>query len=161
MYKPTHTGLKNIKATAMTRGAYNEYREWTLPANELGSDEGYLIEYEPRPGESSNLEEKGHVGYVSWTPKLVFDEAYHHVQGSLPFGLAIELAKQGFAIARRDWYGSGFQVRMQQPSLGSNMTQCYLYLQYPATLAAGNGYNTVPWTPLQADIFSSDWHAVE
>jgi hypothetical protein len=93
----------------MTHLAYNEYRGWTLPADEHGEDEGYLIEYEPRLGEESNV--KGHEGYVSWTPTQVFDDAYHSVKDNLPFGLALKLLKQGSAIARSDW--SDLKVCMQ------------------------------------------------
>jgi hypothetical protein len=48
---------------------------------------------------------------------------------------------------------------MQQPSTGADMTQNYLYLQYPNIPDTGS--NKVPWVPLQADIFSADWHVVE
>jgi hypothetical protein len=162
MYKPTHIGLKNVNATPMTRGDYNTYRGWSLPSDERFDDDGYLIEYEPRSGEESNVQ--GREGYVSWTPKQVFDDSYHNINDNLPFGLAIELAKQGFTIARRDWYGSGFRVRMQQSSTGSDMTQNYLYLQYPTILPCGNCsgfYHKVPWIPLQMDILSSDWCVVK
>jgi hypothetical protein len=145
----------------MSLGAYNEYRGWTLPPDEQYDTEGYLIEYEPRLGEESNLKDKAHEGYVSWTPKQVFDEAYHSLLDSLPFGLAVELAKQGFSVARRDWLVSGLKVRMQQPSTGSDMTHNYLYLQYPAMSIHGNSFNKMPWIPLQADVFSSDWHVVD
>jgi hypothetical protein len=38
-------GTKQIKATPMTRLDYNLYRNWTLPTDEDGSDEGMLVEY--------------------------------------------------------------------------------------------------------------------
>ncbi|MCI4437063.1 MAG: DUF2829 domain-containing protein [Ignisphaera sp.] len=150
MYKPTHIGLKNVKATPMTRLAYNKYRGWELPANEQGDDEGYLIEYEPRPGEASNVE--GHEGYVSWTPKKVFDDAYYNIRGNLPFGLALELLKQGFAVARSDW--SNLKVCMQQPPEGQRMSEAYLYLQYPDRVRA-------PWVPSQTDMLFLKWHIVD
>jgi hypothetical protein len=68
----THVGTKVIHARPMTRGDYNRFRGWTLPENELESDEGYLVEY--ADGGDANV--AGFAGYVSWSPKAVFDRAY-------------------------------------------------------------------------------------
>lgn len=68
----TYIGTKIIKARPMTRGEYNEFRGWALPIDENGDDEGYLVEYEP----SGTPNVKGHDGYVSWSPKNVFETAY-------------------------------------------------------------------------------------
>jgi hypothetical protein len=148
----------------MTRGEYNDYRGWLLPSNESREEEGYLIEYEPRLGEESNV--KGHEGYVTWTPKHVFDDAYHDVNSALPFGLALELAKQGCSIARRGWYDKGLKVAIQPMSKDSDITLPYLYMQYPVTPASGTTsdsytYAKVPWIPLQVDILSSDWFIIK
>lgn len=67
-----HIGIKVILATAMTRLAYNEYRGWEIPADEDGSDEGFLVEYVD--GGQSNHPD--HEGYISWSPKTVFERAY-------------------------------------------------------------------------------------
>lgn len=58
----TYVGSKIIKAEKMTRGDYNTYRGWTIPANENPNDEGYHVKY------SDN--------YESWSPKKQFEEAY-------------------------------------------------------------------------------------
>lgn len=71
----TCIGLKMVKATPMTRGDYVAYRQWTMPVNEKPEDEGYLIEY--TDGGAPNV--VGHAGYVSWTPKEQFDNAYHAI----------------------------------------------------------------------------------
>lgn len=68
----TYIGTKCIKAKPMTRLEYNQLRGWELPPNENGSDEGYLVEYLDSP--NSNVE--GYKGYVSWSPKNVFECAY-------------------------------------------------------------------------------------
>lgn len=65
-------GTKILKARAMTRGEYNEYRGWDLPANEKPEDEGYLVEYLDG-GEANH---PGHAGYISWSPKDVFEKSY-------------------------------------------------------------------------------------
>jgi hypothetical protein len=163
MYGTTHIGLKSVKATPMTCGEYNDYRGWLLPSNETREAEGYLIEYEPRLGEESNV--KGHEGYVTWTPKQVFDDAYYDVNNALPFGLALELAKQGHSIARKGWNGKGLKVSVQQPTESSDMSLPYLYLQYPATPASDSAPNShinakAPWLASQTDILSTDWYVV-
>ncbi len=38
-------GTKVVKAEAMTRKEYNDFRGWSLPADENGADEGFLVEY--------------------------------------------------------------------------------------------------------------------
>lgn len=55
-------GAKAIKAEPMSLGDYNKLRGWTIPENENPAKEGYLVEY---PN-----------GYISWSPKEVFEEAY-------------------------------------------------------------------------------------
>uniref|UniRef100_A0AAU6VZV7 Uncharacterized protein n=1 Tax=Pseudomonas phage Arace01 TaxID=3138526 RepID=A0AAU6VZV7_9VIRU len=68
----TYLGTKVIHAVAMTRAEYNKYRGWELPADENGDDNGYLVEY--ADGGAPNVE--GHPGYVSWSPRDVFEKAY-------------------------------------------------------------------------------------
>ena len=72
-----YIGCKVIEAEPMTRGDYNKYRGWTIPANENPADEGYLLRY---PN-----------GYVSWSPKDIFDKAYLAVDDNkdLPSGVSI------------------------------------------------------------------------
>lgn len=67
-----YTGTKEVNATPMTRAAYNEFRGWELPADENGDDEGYLVEYVD--GGKANTTQ--YAGYVSWSPKDVFERAY-------------------------------------------------------------------------------------
>ncbi len=57
-----YIGVKRIEARAMTRGDYNTYRGWQIPADENPADEGYLVKYRD--------------GYESWSPKEIFEEAY-------------------------------------------------------------------------------------
>ncbi len=71
----TYTGTKILDAQPMTRGEYNEYRGWTIPANENPSDAGYLVEY--RDGGKAN--DSRHAGYISWSPADVFERTYKPV----------------------------------------------------------------------------------
>lgn len=67
-----YIGVKFVHAAPMTRGDYNSFRGWTVPADENGSDAGYLVEY--IDGGKPNTTQ--YAGYVSWSPKDVFDRAY-------------------------------------------------------------------------------------
>lgn len=61
----------------MARGAYCDYRGWTIPQDENPKDAGYLVRYSDT--------------YVSWSPKDVFDNAYLAVDDNkeLPSGVSI------------------------------------------------------------------------
>lgn len=71
-----YTGTKTVEAKPMTRLAYNDYRNWLMPLNENGSDEGYLVEY--LDGGKGN--DSRHYGYISWSPKDVFERSYKAVE---------------------------------------------------------------------------------
>ena len=68
-----YTGTKQVKAKPMNRADYNTLRGWQLPADEDGTDEGYLVEYVD--GGKANVD--GFAGYISWSPKGVFEMAYN------------------------------------------------------------------------------------
>lgn len=70
---------KEINALPMTRKEYNNFRGWKLPDDEDGSDEGYLIEYVD--GGKANTSQ--YAGYVSWSPKNVFERAYKSIETPL------------------------------------------------------------------------------
>ena len=57
-----YLGIKTLKAKPMTLGVYNDYRGWTIPANEDPNTNGFLVEYAD--------------GYISWSPEKAFSEAY-------------------------------------------------------------------------------------
>ena len=63
-----YIGVKEIDAKPMNRGEYNEYRGWTIPADENPADEGYLVKYPD--------------GYESWSPKEIFEKAYTEFDGT-------------------------------------------------------------------------------
>lgn len=72
-----YIGCKLLEAKPMTRGDYNTFRGWTIPENENPEDEGYLVEYPD--------------GYISWSPKQIFEKAYLQVDDNkdLPSGVSI------------------------------------------------------------------------
>jgi hypothetical protein len=60
-----YIGFKLIDAKPMNLGEYNNLRGWTIPADEDPSRERYLVQYPD--------------GYVSWSPKEIFEKAYMQV----------------------------------------------------------------------------------
>lgn len=72
-----YIGVKKVNARPMTRGEYNEFRGWILPENENADDAGYLIEY-VNSDVQPELVGKAN-GYVSWSPKTVFEDSYANV----------------------------------------------------------------------------------
>lgn len=70
-----YVGMKIVNATPMNRADYNTFRGWQLPADEDGTDEGYLVEY--TDGGKANTQ--AYAGYVSWSPKDVFERAYKEI----------------------------------------------------------------------------------
>jgi len=68
-----YIGTKIVDAVPMWRGDYNNLRGWVTPEGEDPTDAGYLVEY--LDGGKPN--HPGFSGYISWSPKAVFERAYH------------------------------------------------------------------------------------
>lgn len=68
----TYVGTKVVHAFPMTRLEYNKLRGWELPADENGDDEGFIVEY----ADGGKANTPGFKGYISWSPKDVFERAY-------------------------------------------------------------------------------------
>jgi hypothetical protein len=76
-----YEGTKRVHATPMSRADYNAYRGWQVPADENPADEGYLVEYV----DGGKANDSRHAGYISWSPKDVFERSYKRVpDSSLP-----------------------------------------------------------------------------
>ena len=148
----TYEGTKRVHARPMNRGEYNAYRGWEVPADENPADDGYLVEY--LDGGKPN--HPGHAGYISWSPKDVFERAYCEVGQGLSFGGALKALKAGQRVARAGWNGKGMWVELQAPDEHSKMTLPYLYLNYP-TDAQNTPGARVPWLASQTDILAEDW----
>lgn len=151
----TYIGTKLIQATAMTRRAYNDFRGWQLPADEDGTDEGFLVEY--LDGGKPNVE--GRAGYVSWSPKEQFENAYRTVDG-LSLGLAIEALKLGKKVARAGWNGKGMYVRLVQgwtctDGIDDNR-KCN-----PLLTIKNVDESVSTWVPSINDALADDWQIVE
>lgn len=73
----TYEGTKVIGAVATTKRQYCDYRGWDVPKGEDPDEEIMLVEYEVDPKSKPNHE--NHKGYISMSPKHVFDKAYHKI----------------------------------------------------------------------------------
>lgn len=70
-----YQGTKRLRAIPMSRGDYNVYRGWITPEGENTADEGYLVEYQ----DGGKANDHRHVGYISWSPKEVFENSYQEL----------------------------------------------------------------------------------
>jgi hypothetical protein len=159
-----YIGTKLINAKPMTRQAYNDFRGWTLPADENGADEGYLVEYVD--GGKGNTDH--YAGYVSWSPADVFDRAYRPCEG-MTFGQAIEAMKAGQKVARSGWNGKGmfaYYVPANSYPVQTGAAKSHFgegaMVPYNAYMAIKNVNETVStWVPSVNDVLSDDWRIVE
>lgn len=71
-----YIGTKSVLAATMTRGEYNDYRGWQIPENEDPTEQGYLVEYV----DGGKPNDERHTGYISWSPRDVFEKSYHQSQ---------------------------------------------------------------------------------
>lgn len=160
----TFIGTKIINATPMTRAEYNAFRGWQLPADENGADEGFLVEY--LDGGPANV--PTHAGYVSWSPKDVFEGSYRETSG-LPFGLAIEALKKGKKVARTGWNGKGMFVYLVPAASYPAQTDAAKSYFGEASLVPYNPYFAIKntnetvstWVPSINDALADDWQIVK
>ena len=134
-----YIGTKVVKAEPMTMKEAQKVlgRKIATLKPVTVEENGYLVEY------------KG--GYKSWSPKDVFEEAYHDV-GSLNFGGAIDLLKAGLAVRRRGWNGKGRFIVKQVPT---HITGDII----PKMLIITDGIADF-WVPSSSDVFAEDWEVV-
>lgn len=159
-----YIGTKAITARLMSRQSYNDYRGWVLPDNENGADEGYLVEY--LDGGQSNHPD--HDGYVSWSPKEQFENAYQ-ASGSMSFGHALVALKSGQRVARAGWNGKGMwlvlvpgsadiECREGSPYHNAGFTRGDILPHIDMYTASGQ---MLPgWLASQSDMLADDWEIV-
>ena len=164
-----YIGVKEINATPMSRAAYNLFRGWELPKDENGEDEGYLVEYIDG-GQANTATYKG---YVSWSPKDVFERAYKPTEG-MTFGLALEALKKGCKVARKGWNGKGMwlilvpgqkEVALRQGTPYGDalaLTSCEIlpHIDMWTTNAHGRRAMLPGWVASQTDMLSDDWEII-
>jgi hypothetical protein len=157
-------GTKLLTAVLMSRLEYCSYRGWQVPVDENSLDMGYLVEYEPdgKPNHSA------HKGYISWSPKAVFEAAYQSLD-SLSFGHALEALKAGKRVSRKGWNGKNMFIAMvdgrEVPS--TRKTESWLASELPLVndpyiiMYTAAGTWQPGWLASQADMLARDWGVVE
>jgi len=78
------------------------------------------------------------------------------------FGHAIEMLKDGQAVAREGWNGNGIFIRLQVPDENSFMSAPYIYID-TTELRTSNPKAPkvrVPWLASQTDMLADDWCVV-
>lgn len=152
-----YIGTKSLLAFPMTKGDYCKLRNWDLPSNEEPGEEGYLVEY---PDSLSNHPDFR--GYISWSPKAVFEASYNSYTEGCTFGQAIELLKAGHRMARKGWNGKGMYIEYVDAQDWNSSS-----LERPGFADELKprpwlGIKTVddqfmPWIPSQSDVLAEDW----
>ena len=148
-----------VEAKPMTRGEYNKYRGWNIPANENPSDDGYVVHYPD--------------GYISWCPKAQFEASGRPCDG-MTFGMAIEHMKRGDKVARKGWNGKGMYIWVMPGSTIKNCqnitdphlaeidkTECEIRFLGSIRMRTATGDVLTGWLASQTDILSEDWMVVE
>ena len=158
-----YIGTKIVKAMPMTMIEAQKVlgREIKPATVEL---DGYLVEYKD--------------GYMSWSPKSVFDDAYRKLVG-MDFGKVIEELKFGLAVRRKGWNGKGMFVVKQFPShiegsiiptmqsLPPSAKHILLsrenaHIDYTNQMLIINSDGRADsWVPSVSDIFAEDWEVVQ
>ena len=157
-------GTKMILARPMGRGEYNTYRGWECPADENPEDEGFLVEYV----DGGRANHPDHAGYISWSPKDVFERAYRPSSG-LTFGDALQALQAGKPVARAGWNGKGmfvYYVRAAAYLAQSEVAKAYFgenaYVPYAPYLALkGVDEKVSTWVPSINDVLAEDWVVLE
>ena len=157
----TYIGTKLIKAEP----AYREidphdgkisivtHKDYPLGIKHLSSKalDGYKVVYED--------------GYISWSPKDVFEKAYKPVD-TMTFGIALELLKSGKKVARAGWNGKKQYIELATHVSYVNTTgECinvnHEQMGNKAIAFVGTSGVQLGWLASQADMLSEDWQVIE
>lgn len=147
-----YIGTKIIQAEPALRidGKTVQPTTWPVPEG-AKSEEGYAVRYPD--------------GYMSWSPKETFEEAYRP-SDSMTFGLAIEAAKKGKRIARKGWNGEGQYVELATGigyvrADGKTVNAEHAAIGNKALAFVGTSGVQMGWLASQADMLAEDWEIVE
>lgn len=150
-----YIGTKVIKATPMTRGEFNKRKGVQIPENDqCYNDEGYLVTYV----DSDN--------YESWSPKDVFQRAYHACDTGITFGSAIELLKMGYKVKRKGWNGKNQYIELAsnisyKDASGEIINSEHDAIGNMAIAFVGTSGVQMGWLASQADMLANDWVVIE
>ncbi len=161
-----YIGTKVVYGTPMNRKEYNDLRGWEVPADENPNDEGYLVEYTDG-GQANHPDFKG---YISWSPKEVFERAYFKFDETFDFGDAIVALKAGMKVARKGWNGKGMwlvlvsgtkyiKTKEGSPYYEAGVKECEIlpHIDMWTVNAEGRRAMLPGWVASQTDILANDW----
>lgn len=147
-----YIGTKLIEAEPAYRvdGKTVQPTTWPIPEGSK-AEEGYAVRYPD--------------GYMSWSPKAVFEEAYRPTD-NLNFGLAIETVKKGKKISRAGWNGKGQYVQLATcisytDPAGAVVNAEHKAIGNQALAFVGTSGVQLGWLASQADMLADDWTIVE
>src|SRR5690606_28452711 len=118
-----------------------------MPETHSNGAEGYRVVYAD--------------GYVSWSPKEAFDEAYR-LTDRMTFGDALAMLKAGLRVARKGWNGQGMWLKLVPAELAGAVSFQFAALRplpWIGMKTADNGF--VPWLASQTDALAEDWQVLE
>lgn len=155
----TYIGTKVIKAAPAWRVTGTDGHTHVVPIEEKPEllageilEEGYKVVYPD--------------GYVSWSPKDAFEEAYRQVD-AMNFGLAIEAAKMGKRITRKGWNGKGayvfvaYEADFVTDADISAFDQLEVEVSDMLVMKTAQDTFQPGWLASQADMLADDWYIVE
>ena len=104
-------------------------------------------------------------GYVSWSPKDAFEDAYSECT-SMTFGLAIEAMKKGKKVARSGWNGKEQYIELASNISYVNVKKEVINCRHDAIgnkaiAFVGTSGVQMGWLASQADMLAEDWVIVE
>lgn len=105
-------------------------------------------------------------GYMSWSPKDVFEDAYRQTD-AMNFGLAIEAMKNGERVAREGWNGKDMYVFLAYEAdfvTDADISAFdQLEVEVGDMLIMKTAQDTFQpgWLASQADMLADDWYIVE
>ena len=158
-----YIGTKVVDATPAWRVDGKVYLKDESVPRSMNREDGYKVVYED--------------GYESWSPKEVFEKAYHEV-GVMSFGGAINCLKSGLAVRRAGWNGKEMFVVKQIPctieaniipgmqSLPQSAKDIIMKREEPhidytnQLLLIQKSGRADSWTASSSDIFADDWEVV-
>lgn len=140
-----YIGTKIINAQPMLLWEYHKLRGSELPTDADPDEAGYLVEYT----DGGKPNHPAYKGYISWSPKAVFDKAYRPLT-ELDFSMALIALKAGHKMARRSWVDSQF---LQVVGLAAEKQ----WICKGGRFGLSNGI--VDMT--EEELFATDWQVVE
>lgn len=159
-----YLGVKFVEAEPMQEHTFCEMQQ--RPGPPATSREGYRVRYPD--------------GYESWCPKAQFESANRRIDANaMPFGHAIEAARQGKKIARAGWNGKGMFVVMMPalnlPPFSSQEPGAKVNDRTAKHIGNDTPLNSQPyfamldamkrwvpgWLASQTDMLADDWIVVE